>query len=470
MADAFESLNLIDSAVLRQLREGEWRKEQLARASTRNGVDFGSATAGAFLGNVLRQGLVKAGLVKDEAAERAEKVGRAKRLASLAVASTPAEMRAEDPLEDSISQRMELMRELQRAGLTDEADAVRGQILDARKQQLEMRKLMVDMGYTEARTAHTALETAALEATAPLDIVRKRADAAKAVSAANVALGTEQLQVQRAGAEFQKLLEDMEHNRNMRPFLQSRARADARIAEYEARVGGSVPTLAKLQTERDYWLEYAADNPDSPLAQRRLTELTTAIETEVAGTQRVLTGPLDPTTAVRTDLQRTIANLGGITGEVNNLVTSLERVAADQPFGATANIRSAAGGYIAQGLSLLGVPASAQDAAQRVFMHDDEEKVRSQARQLHTSLTTWLAQGNMREVHRKAADDLLQALDDPAITTRGVMIAMNNFLTWATDKQKLALEVLETDLGAAMPGGYNDPALDEFQKLLMAPE
>lgn len=469
----YSSLDLVDSTALRQLRRLQWQKDQTVRASTRNGIDYAASTMGAGVGTLLRRGLVKGGIIKDEEEERAGKITKAQEVAEAAYNDIPEDQRPTDPLAAGIAQRMELLRELQDAGLNDEADTVRSQILTYRKQQMEFEKLQKDMDYTDVRMRGQEIENLIEEETAGDTVLERRARAAEAASSARVAIGTEPLKVRSAQVEFDTKVEKLSQDRSLRPYVEARAKADARIASIQAQYGGAVPELAKLQTERDYWMEYVHDNPGSTLGKQRLDEMNTAIETKITGSQRILTGPYDPTTTQKGLLQADIRNMSTITMEVNNLLTTLGEVGNEQPLGATANVRGAIGGYIAQGLSVVNAPGAIQEGAQNLFMNNDENTVRSQARQLRTSISTWLAAGNMREVHVKAANDLLQALDEPAVTSRDVANAMNNFLVWMTDKQRVAFDVLDNDLSVTRPPGMGassgNAAADDFTNLLRSP-
>ena len=450
--DPTASLGLVDTRVLRELRRQEAEKAAILRRQTTTGVDYASAELGNALGIGIRKLLGRAGIMKDPELERAEKIDSARARATNYVASIPEEMRSTDPLESSIQERQALMDELTAAGLHAEADTIRGQVLDLRKQQFEFKKLQVDTDAAQSLADSRALDASYKADTYNDRVAAERAKRVNEQAQAQITLGTAGNQIALSGTQLAQAQEKLRHDRTMAPFLEARARDEATVAALQARAGGPLMKLDKLQLRRDQLLTYIADNPGSAYAKQQLEEVSQAIQTEITNTQNVKSTNLDNTTQTRSQLQDDIGALAGIQTSLSSLVTDLGTLDGKQPYGATGNLRSQVAGYGTQVLSLVGAPIAVQDAFNNTLYSDKEQDLLSRTRQLKEQLTDWLKGSRAGQVDRERADDLLQALDRPDVTVRDVMISLANLSKFLAERQATAFSILNDNVGVVMQG------------------
>lgn len=461
--DATEALGLVDPRVLKQLRRQSLERSAIMRQNKLSGTDYANAEVGALLGRGLRAAFGKAGILKDEEMERAEQVESARNRAKTYVTSLPEEIRSQDPLEASVQERQALLDELVAAGLHQEADTVRGQILDLRKQGLEFRKLAVDTANSEAQLQGRQLDNAYEEETFGDRVTQQRADAALSATNAAVAISTEGYRTAMPRVELEAKLEDLMQSKELRPYALATAKANSAVADLQARYGGAPPTLAKLQMRRDHILEYLSKNPQDTFAQQNLKELNAAIQTDAMGIQRSVDN-YTPTSAVRTDLQRDLINASQFQEQITGILDTLN-TSDMEPFGGIATARRAAAGVVSQSISLVGAP---QDVASKVgsFLYSDKEiEVSSQARQLKADIISWLSSGSRSSsTDVETAGNLLQVLDNPEVDSRQAKIALTNFSGWLLSKQSALWKVMESNLqdpSAEAAGGAGDD-LDAF--------
>jgi hypothetical protein len=130
----------------------------------------------------------------------------------------------------------------------------------------------------------------------------------------------------------------------------------------------------------------------------------------------------------------------------------IEGVMGNEPFGATSDMRRKAGGFINQGLTLLGMDETG-NRINEVLFSEDEQKVRAQARILHTDIMNWL-KGNSRATAQEEtqAHNLLQALLEPEVTAKAVVVSLLEFQKWASKRQVNAWNFAEQGMR-----GITDP-------------
>jgi hypothetical protein len=433
---------LIDERVLNAVRTNERIADSRLRANQATGVNFASREAGNLIGMMIGKGLRKAGVLKDPEMERAQAVSSAQKRAAQVVESTPEELKSNDPYQASIFQHEQLAEELRAAGLFAEASTVTQKILNLKEQDLKMRKL-------EGEVDAQAVETDIREETRDDVVAQARTKTLQEGLQYQFDLSTHNTRVIKTQAELEDLVSTMGHERRMRPFLESKAASDAQVAKVEAKLGGSAPTLLRLQARRDGLLQHLAMNPDDKWAQENLEDINKAIQTDVLGIQRNIDN-YDVTNSVLSSVQSDMIALAGFQTQIGDLSSKLEST-TDEPFGKVADTRAAIASGINTVLPLVGMPPGLTGGMAEFIMSDDEVNLRSDARQLRADLVEWLS-GNSRStsVDVSTAEDLTQAMED-ATDRRTVSIALTNLTDWLIKKQLLLDSTLLQGLSAVSP-------------------
>jgi len=414
--------------VLRQLRRGEDLKMAAIRRNQLSGVDYASAELGNALGGLIRQGMTRAGILKDPEMEKAQRLQSG---IEWAQRKSEGPDRPEDPIAASIFERQNLLEELQAMGMSREADAVRAQIMDLRKQELEFQKLQGDIDAQEALRRKRQLEGDYLEETYDDRVESQRIERMHRSFNYQTDWSLGPYRIAEKRADLEARLADNKHNAAIRPFVLSRAQSDAQIRQLEAQYGGPLPDLNQLQLRRDALAVRLLDDPNNPFVQQNFQELEAAIQTRIMNVQRNVDN-FEPTQSMLSRQQADALALDGINFQIDQLIQGLE---GNEPFGATADMRRKAGGFINQGLTLLGMNETGNRLNEIIFS-EDEQKVRAQARILHTDIMNWL-KGNSRATPQESeqAHNLLQALLEPEVQAKAVVVSLLEFQKWAGQRQ-----------------------------------
>ena len=160
----FNPFGLTDSATLSE-RRNERRREANAqrRATVSGGLNKAGSETGAAIGLALGQAFQRKGWIQDMEQDRALAVDKATLDAQDAYEAIPEAERKKDAFGTGIQRRRALITELENAGLTNEADKVRTQVLDLTSQQAKMRKLNAESDRIDAQTAAEQLESQAVK-------------------------------------------------------------------------------------------------------------------------------------------------------------------------------------------------------------------------------------------------------------------------------------------------------------------
>jgi hypothetical protein len=135
MADNFNPFGLVGQDALRRQRQEETLQQFNQGQQGLSGIGRGSHAIGFSLAKLLKAGANRAGLTKDSEMRRASEVTSATKRAETAYRSIPDELKETDPFGSAIQRRKELVSELSAAGLDNEADTVRQQIMTLSEQQ-----------------------------------------------------------------------------------------------------------------------------------------------------------------------------------------------------------------------------------------------------------------------------------------------------------------------------------------------
>ena len=162
LSDTFNPFGLTDSATLQERRRLFRHQREAEAREGLSGMSRIGHDAGRQLGTAIGQIMGRAGIIKDKEGETALAVDQAAKDAQAAYDSIPAEQRATDPFGVGIQRRRELIKQLDAAGLSTQADTVRTQILSLSEQQSKFKKLNAE---TEREEIGVEQDRVELEAT-----------------------------------------------------------------------------------------------------------------------------------------------------------------------------------------------------------------------------------------------------------------------------------------------------------------
>lgn len=136
----FNPFGLVGQDALRRQRQEETLEQFNTGQQGLSAHGRGGHAIGFSLAKLLKAGAGRAGLTKDSEMRRADEVTSATKRAMSAYESIPDEIKDTDPFGSAIQRRKELVSELSAAGLDNEADTVRQQIMTLSEQHEKFMK------------------------------------------------------------------------------------------------------------------------------------------------------------------------------------------------------------------------------------------------------------------------------------------------------------------------------------------